>query len=59
LLLHKFARVVSFRGLAFHSNILLTPVSLPLSWNVVPKGGFETADVTFEAAASREALEEG
>lgn len=37
--------------------LLITSRKKTTQW-VLPKGGFETADVTFEAAASREALEE-
>lgn len=36
-----------------HSTILMMPT------NVVPKGGWEPSDGVLEAAASREALEEG
>lgn len=35
---------------------VLTPIFVLV---VVPKGGYEAEDVTLEAAASREALEEG
>lgn len=38
---------------------MLTQLPFSFFSNLVPKGGFETADVTLEAAACREALEEG
>ena len=43
----------------FTTSQLLSETSFSLPLILVPKGGWEPSDVELEAAASREALEEG